>query len=47
LYGLPEDYDASFFDGRSLIQLCLGEHQAQLHFDGNVSIFLEGEFTLV
>lgn len=44
--GLPEDLDTSFFHGRRLEQVCLGEYQTQLRFDGNVSVFLECEFTL-
>ena len=38
--GLPEDLDLSFFVGRSLIQLGMGEHQIQfvLHPDVRLSV---------
>lgn len=46
MYGLPERIDLSFFRQRQLEQVCLGEHQVQMRFDGGVSIDLEAEFTL-
>src|SRR5207237_8419413 len=46
MYGLPSNTDLSFLVGRQLAQLCLGQYQAQLRFDGDVTISLEGEFSL-
>jgi hypothetical protein len=46
MYGLPSNTNLSFLKGRELLQLCIGRHQVQLRFDGDVTISLEGEFTL-
>jgi hypothetical protein len=45
MYGLSPDIDLSFLAGRQLEQLCLGQYQVQLRFDGDVEISIEGEFT--
>jgi hypothetical protein len=44
--GLPDGVDLTFLTARRLEQLCLGEYQVQLVFDDDVSIDLEGEFSL-
>jgi hypothetical protein len=41
--GLPPDIDLSFFAGKELHQVCIGRHQAILHFDDNVSLSIESE----
>src|SRR5690606_11007282 len=45
MYGLPSHADLSFFCGRRLEQIALGDHQVQLRFDGDVTVDLEGDFT--
>ena len=44
--GLPPDLDLQFLVGRQLEQLCLGEHHVRLSFDADVSVDIEGEFSL-
>jgi hypothetical protein len=46
MHGLSEDLDLDFLPGRRLTQVCLGEFQVQMRFDADVTIDVEGEFTL-
>lgn len=46
MYGLPEDVDLSFLDGRVLEQVAVGQHQTQLRFEDQVTISIEGEVTI-
>ena len=42
MYAIPKDVDWSFMLGKALIQVCYGQYQTQLRFDGDVSISIEG-----
>ena len=41
VHGLPKDVDLSFFEGKRLIQVCIGEYQVIFHFDDDVSLAVE------
>lgn len=43
MYGLPSDLDLKFFIGITLTQLCFGENEVILNFDGDVSITIESK----
>ena len=43
MYGLPADFDGKMLLGRTLEQVCFSANQIALHFDGDVSIVVEGE----
>ena len=43
MYGLNPEINLSFLVGRELLQVCIGIHQVQLHFDKDVSISIEGQ----
>lgn len=46
MYGLSEDVDLSFFIGRRLEQVCLGEYQVQLRFDADTVVSIDdSEYT--
>jgi hypothetical protein len=38
MYGLPSNFPYHKLAGAMLIQVCIGEHQLQLHFDSGLSI---------
>lgn len=40
MYGLPCDIDLEFFVDRTLLQVCVGENEVQLHFDSGVSLMI-------
>src|SRR5450631_2280119 len=44
MFGLPEDFDASFFVGRTLELICFAIYQVNLHFDNHVGMRVEGPF---
>jgi len=44
LYGLPDDFDVTFFVGRRLEMVCFNENQVYLHFDRRVSLVIESSF---
>ena len=46
MYGLSSDVDLSFLVGRKLLQVGAGEFQTILHFQGGVSVTIEGECEL-
>ena len=46
MYGLSEPVDWSFLVGREVLQVCIGVFQAAIHFDQDVSLFLECEFAV-
>lgn len=41
MYGLPENTDLSFFNGKILLQVCIGYNEVILRFDGDVSITIQ------
>lgn len=45
MYGLPENFDASFFVGRTLEMICFNANQIYLHFDDEITITIEGSFS--
>ena len=45
MYGLPENFDGSFLIGRNLEMICFNANQIYLHFDGQVTITIEGTFS--
>ncbi len=45
MYGLKEEIDLSFLNGREVIQIAMGVYQTQLGFDEDVTISVGGEFT--
>lgn len=44
VFGLPKDFDGSFFVGRSLLQVCIGLHEVIFKFDEDVEVTVESEF---
>lgn len=46
MYGLPENFDCSFFSGRIVEMLCVNANQIYLHFDRDVTLTLEGKYSL-
>ncbi|MEK7448081.1 MAG: DUF6188 family protein [Planctomycetota bacterium] len=47
MYGLPADFDSSFFIGHTLELVCFSENQMSLHFDEHISITIEGSFSYI
>lgn len=45
MYGLPENFDGSFFVGRILEMICFNSNQVYLHFDDQTTIMIEGSFS--
>jgi len=45
MYGLPEDFDGTFLQGRELEQVCFSRNQVYLHFGDQVEIMIEGSFS--
>lgn len=45
MYGLPENFDASFFVGRTLEMIRFNANQIYLHFDDHMTITIEGSFS--
>lgn len=45
MYGLPVDFDGSFLVGRNLEMICFSSNQIYLHFDNQVTVTIEGEFS--
>lgn len=41
LHGLPSNVDLSFFEGRRLVQVCVGLHELIINFDNRVAITAE------
>jgi hypothetical protein len=46
MYELPDETELGFLVGREVGQVCIGEFQAQLNFDQDVSIAIQTDFTL-
>ncbi len=44
MYGLDKDEDLSFFSEKELEQVCFGWISIQLHFSGEISLFIECTF---
>lgn len=44
MYGLPSDLDLGFLVGPTLLQVCIGENEVILRFDGDISITIESRF---
>jgi hypothetical protein len=44
MYGLPEDFDASVFLGRELIQICFSANTIDFAFSGDILVTLESSF---
>ncbi len=38
MYGLPVNVDLTFFQGKTLLQMCIGAHDLILNFDGRVCV---------
>lgn len=38
MYGLPQDINLTFFNGKTLLQACFGAHDLILNFEGDVSV---------
>ena len=47
MYGVPADLDLAFLHGAELMQVCLGQHQIQFHFNPPGSISVEGGWELL
>jgi Family of unknown function (DUF6188) len=45
MYGLPAHFDSALLVGRNLEMICFSSNQVYLHFDGQVTIKIEGEFS--
>ena len=46
MYGVRADIDLSFLHGAELVQICIGLHQVQFHFDTGASVSVQGEWHL-
>lgn len=46
MYGIPDNFPFHKLVGATLIQVCVGEHQLQLHFDGEQRISVESALRL-
>lgn len=44
MYGLPSDFDASFFVGVTLEMICFNANQISLQFDKKVVLTIEGRY---
>lgn len=44
MYGLPTDFDAGCFIGRTLEQICFNQNQVAWHFDSKIAIISEAPF---
>jgi len=44
MYGLPSDFDSSFFIGRALVQVCFSSNQVSFLFEGDIGVIVEGSF---
>jgi hypothetical protein len=44
MYGLSEDIDLTFLNGREVIQVAIGVYQNQFDFDEDVMIFVHRQF---
>jgi hypothetical protein len=44
MYGLDKDMDLSFFSEKELLQVCVGEYQIIIRFDGDITLSLECTF---
>lgn len=40
MYGLAQDTDLSFFDGATLVQVCIGENEVILNFHPAISVMI-------
>lgn len=45
MYGLPEDFDASFLVGLTLEMVCFAQYQVYLHFNEKAMITIMGTFS--
>jgi hypothetical protein len=46
MYGLPTDTDLSFLNDCELNQICVGLHEVILNFQGEVSIYVGGDYDI-
>lgn len=46
MYGLPADFKADFFCGKTLDLVCLTRYQTYLHFSGECLVSIEGEISI-
>jgi hypothetical protein len=46
MYGLPENFDCSFFDGRKVEMICITANQIYLHFDQELTLTIEGRYSI-
>jgi Family of unknown function (DUF6188) len=47
MYGLPEDFDATFLLGATLVQVCVGSHEVILRFAEDIDITIECDVDVV
>jgi hypothetical protein len=47
MHGVPSNLDLTFLHGAELIQVCLSQHQVQVHFSPAGSIFVDGRWELL
>ena len=45
MYGLPEDFDASSWVGKSLELVCFAKYTVSFHFSGNLRVTVESNFS--
>jgi hypothetical protein len=45
MYGLPPDFDGSFFVGRKLEMICVNANQIYLHFNQQLTVTIESSLT--
>jgi hypothetical protein len=46
MFGLPHDFDPSFFKGLALFQVCIGQNVVTLSFEPQVSITTEADLRI-
>ena len=44
MFGLPENFDGTFFVGRTLEMICFNINQVFFHFDDHITVRVEGSF---
>jgi Family of unknown function (DUF6188) len=45
MYSLPKDFNCDFFIGRTLQMVCVNANQLYLHFDKEVQLAIEAEYS--
>ena len=47
MYKIPEDIDTTFLLGEEVIMVCFNLNQVYIHFESNIQVAIEGEYSIV